>query len=295
MTTQQIDYCIELSKTLNFTRAAENVFISQPTFSYQIKMLEDEVRFKIFNRDGKTVTVTPAGSQFITTLSSLKEILKRAIEQGQNFSSKYKEGIIISAMVWQALYLLPEAIKIFSEKYSDVLITPLFQYLGSMESFLKGDSDIVFALEENTRHVQGIDVFPLYKSRIYLIVRKDDPLSEKSLIEEKDLYGRTLMVGGGSPDALRRVQNRIISTGKVQYFNSPDHDTTRINVFAGRGVCLAPGFLNDYAEQFAWIPYDCDEHFSCVLCRHKDDNREIVSDFIKVLQDLYEDAKDFAL
>ena len=36
MTTKQIDYCIELAHTLNFSRAAENMFVSQPTFSYQI-------------------------------------------------------------------------------------------------------------------------------------------------------------------------------------------------------------------------------------------------------------------
>ena len=43
MTTKQIDYCIELAHTLNFSRAAENMFVSQPTFSYQIRLLEDEV------------------------------------------------------------------------------------------------------------------------------------------------------------------------------------------------------------------------------------------------------------
>lgn len=41
MTTKQIDYCIELAHTLNFSRAADNMFVSQPTFSYQIKLLED--------------------------------------------------------------------------------------------------------------------------------------------------------------------------------------------------------------------------------------------------------------
>ena len=35
MTTKQIDYCIELAHTLNFSRAADNMFVSQPTFSYQ--------------------------------------------------------------------------------------------------------------------------------------------------------------------------------------------------------------------------------------------------------------------
>jgi len=53
MTTKQIDYCIELAHTLNFSRAAENMFVSQPTFSYQIRLLEEEIGFAVFERSGK--------------------------------------------------------------------------------------------------------------------------------------------------------------------------------------------------------------------------------------------------
>ena len=82
MTTKQIDYCIELAHTLNFSRAAENTFVSQPTFSYQLKLLEDEVGFKI-----------------------------------------------------QAIYFLPEAIRIFENEQPGVQVTPLFQYDNGVESF----------------------------------------------------------------------------------------------------------------------------------------------------------------
>ena len=51
MTTKQIDYCIELARTQSFSRGSENLFVSQPTFSYQIKLLEDEVGFAIFERN----------------------------------------------------------------------------------------------------------------------------------------------------------------------------------------------------------------------------------------------------
>ena len=295
MTTKQIDYCIELAHTLNFSRAAENMFVSQPTFSYQIKLMEEEVGFAIFERSGKGAALTPAGAQFVATLAGLREDLKRAIEQGQNFSAKYADSISISLMVFQAVYFLPEAMRLFAETHPEVQITPIFQYENGVEAFLRNEVDILFALREQTRHIPGIAVHDLFERRIYLIADKNDPLAAKNLIREEDLYGRTLMVGGGSPPALRAVQHRLIATGKIQYFNSPDHDTTRVNVAAGKGICLAPGFLNDHSGQFAWIPFDCRETFSCVLCTHKADNRPSLAAFLGILEKLYRDAVAFPL
>lgn len=156
MNTKQIDYCIELAHTLNFSRAADNMFVSQPTFSYQIRLLEEEIGFSIFDRSDRGASLTPAGRQFVSYLIHMREEMKRAIEQGQNFSSKYREDISISLMVRQAVYFLPEAIKLFT-------------------------------------------------SKIYLITDKDDIFAKKNIITESDLYGRTLMVGGGSPAALKSV------------------------------------------------------------------------------------------
>ena len=295
MTTKQIDYCIELAHTLKFSRAADNMFVSQPTFSYQIRLLEDEVGFAIFERSGKGASLTPAGAQFVSFLTGMRQDLKRAVEQGQNFSVKYQDSISICMMVRQAVFFLPEAMRVFSESEPNVQITPLFRYENSMESFLQNEADIVFALKERTKQVAGIQVHDLFESRIYLIANRDDPLAGKNLIREEDLYGRTLMVGGGSAQALKTVQHRLISSGKINYFNSADHDTTLTNVAAGRGVCLAPGFLNDHSGQFAWIPFDCKEGFSCVLCTHKEDQRDSLKTFLDILKKLYSDAVAFPL
>ena len=295
MTTKQIDYCIELAHTLNFSRAAENMFVSQPTFSYQIRMLEEEIGFAVFERSGKGATLTPAGAQFVATLASLREDLKRAIEQGQNFSAKYTDSISISLMVFQAVFFLPEAMRLFGETHPEVQITPVFQYENGVEAFLRNEVDILFALKEQTKQIPGIAVHELFESRVYLIADRTDPLARKNIIREEDLYGRTLMVGGGSPPALKAVQNRLINSGKIRYFNSPDHDTTRVNVAAGKGICLAPGFLNDHSGQFAWIPFDCEERFSCVLCTHKYDHRPSLEAFLSVLHELYSSAVAFPL
>jgi DNA-binding transcriptional LysR family regulator len=164
-----------------------------------------------------------------------------------------------------------------------------------MESFLKEEADILFALKEQARQVAGITAHDLFESRIYLIAERDDPLTAKNVITESDLYGRTLMVGGGSPAALRSVQQRLIASGRIDYFNSPDHDTTLTNVAAKKGICLAPGFLNDHSGQFAWVPFDCKESFSCVLCTHKEDRRDSLRSFLSILTKLYEDAVAFPL
>ena len=295
MTTKQIDFCIELAHTLNFSRAAENQFVSQPTLTYQIKLLEEEVGFAIFERSGKGASLTPAGAQFVGFLTNMREDLKRAVEQGQNFSAKYRDSISISMPVRQAVFFLPEAMRSFAETTPDVQIIPKFQYDNGMEDFLRNENDILFTLKELTRQIPGIHVQQLFESHVYLIAQRDDPLAGKNLIAESDLYGRALMVGGGSPPALQAVQHRLIASGKIDYFNSADHDTTLTNVAAGRGVCLAPGFLNDHSGQFAWIPFDCKESFSCVLCTHREDHRVSQRAFIDLLKTLYEDAVAFPL
>ena len=295
MNSKQVDFCIELAHTLNFSRAAENMFVSQPTFSYQIRLLEEEVGFTIFERSGKGASLTPAGSQFVTFLAGMREDLKRAIEQGQNYSARYSDSISISMMVRQALYFLPEVMRLFAKNDPDTQIVPVFRYENGIESFLHNDVDAVFALKEQVRQIPGIRIHELFESRIYLIAQRDDPLSRKDRISEEDLYGRTLMIGGGSPPLLRSLQHRLIASGKIDYFNSADHDTTLTNVAAGRGICLAPGFLNDHSGQFAWIPFDSKDTFSCVLCTHREDNRESLKTFVRMLQEAYRDAVAFPL
>ena len=166
MTTKQIDYCIELAHTLNFSRAAENLFVSQPTFSYQIKQMEEEIGFTIFERSGKGAVLTPAGAQFISFLSGMRDDLKRAIEQGQNFSARYQDSISVSLMVRQAVFFLPEAMRLFAETNPDIQILPVFQYENGVESFLRNETDVLFALKEQTKQIPGISVHDLFESRI---------------------------------------------------------------------------------------------------------------------------------
>jgi len=107
MNTRQVECALELAKTLDFREAAERLYVSQPTLSYQVKALEDEIGFKIFERSGRGAALTPAGEQFCVTLRSVQEELEEAVEQGQNFSARFADDIRVCLPVRSAPRCLP--------------------------------------------------------------------------------------------------------------------------------------------------------------------------------------------
>lgn len=287
MNTKQIEYILTLYETRNFNRAAEQVYVSQPTMSYQIRQVEEEIGFKLFERSGKGASVTPAGEQFIITLRDIHSQLHKAIEQGQNFNTQYQDNIRIIMAIRSALYYLPDIMHDYETIAPAISITPSFDYHNPIESFLKGEQDLLLALYEDIKHIPDLTFHHLYDSRIYLVCRSDDPLAKKTLITQKDLEGRTLMIGGGSPAPLRALQQEIIKNPEISYFNSYDHDTSLTYVSSKKAIVLSPGFLNDHNSHFSWIPYDTKQVISCGLCTHTLDTRPIIKDFVTYTTTFY--------
>src|SRR4051812_10958554 len=68
-----LKYIVAVAETSNFTRAAERLFLAQPSLSKQIRALEDEIQFPLFERGRNGVKITPAGEMI---LAYAREILK---------------------------------------------------------------------------------------------------------------------------------------------------------------------------------------------------------------------------
>jgi DNA-binding transcriptional LysR family regulator len=86
---RHLKYIVAVAETANFTRAAERLFLAQPSLSKQIKDLEDEIGFPIFVRNRDGVRITPAGRMILTyaqeALSARGEIITmaRAVHNGE--------------------------------------------------------------------------------------------------------------------------------------------------------------------------------------------------------------------
>ena len=292
MNTKQMDYIIETAKTLNLSRAAENLFISQPALSYQIKVIEEEVGFAIFDRVGKSIRLTPAGQQLVTSLQRISVDLQFAIEQAQNMGEIYTDSIKIGFASRSALYYLPQAMKIFEQMHPDVQIVPEIQAPNdSLTAFLHKELDLILLPKQEAQKLSNVVIHPLYISQIYLLCQQTDPLAQLDRVTAQDLAGRTLLVNGGSSQTLRQVQQRVLSTVPIHYFNSPTHDFTLIQVASDKAICLSPGYLNDHSGVFAWIPFDCPESFDLVLVSHQDQLNPALANLIAILQELYDQSK----
>ena len=108
--------------------------------------------------------------------------MKKAIEQGQNFSARYLEDIRISLPIRSAVCFLPEAIRRFSVSHPSVSVTPWFNWSACISSFLNYEQDIAFAMRHELRRVPNVTIHPLFDSRIYLIVEATENWPGKSLL-----------------------------------------------------------------------------------------------------------------
>ena len=296
MNSKQIEAILEVSRTKNFTKASENLFITQPALTYLIKSLEEEIGFKIFDRSQKGAKLTIAGSYFTKRLNQMNTMMSNTIEQAKNLNNLYDDSLSLCLPTRSSLYFLPEIMKEFKSKYSNIQTNIQYIYGDArIDSLLNGSTDLLFMVEDTTRKYHNMESEIIFNSGIYLVCTKEDTLSSKEKVYIEDLDGYTLLVGGGSPYQLRLAQQKVIQRNKVNVLNSPNHESSLTFISLHEAINLIPGFLNDHNDEFSWIPFDTNEIIPCALSKRKGDNREFVNDFIQITKEIYRMHKDYPL
>ncbi len=83
MTDMQVKFFMELTRTLSFSKTAETFFTTQPTVSRQIKMLEEEWGFRLFDRNKRQVQLTKAGKIMADFFGSHDKLLLKALQKAK--------------------------------------------------------------------------------------------------------------------------------------------------------------------------------------------------------------------
>jgi len=120
MTITQLEYVLAVAKYRNFTEAAKNSYVTQPTLSMQIQKLEDELDIKIFNRKKKPIALTIIGEKIVEqakTIVSESHRMSDIVDQQKGYiGGEFRLGIIPTIIPT----LLPMFLKVFIKKYPKV-------------------------------------------------------------------------------------------------------------------------------------------------------------------------------
>ncbi len=153
MSDYRLKVFVAVAKNLSFTKAAAELYITQPAVSNHIKELEEQYGVRLFERSSTTMSLTPAGELF---LSHAVEILDKygflEFEMNQ-LSRKFSGELKIGASTTIGQYVLPSLLALFFRRYPDVKLTLIDGNSQSIEAALLGNSidiGIVEGLHSNS-------------------------------------------------------------------------------------------------------------------------------------------------
>ena len=117
MEMHQLRYFVAVARSGNFSRAADECRVAQPSLSQQILKLEDEVGERLFERTRRRAILTPAGTLFLPHALNILESAERGRQEIQEMGGQVRGKIVLGALPTIAPYFLPEIIRLFREKY----------------------------------------------------------------------------------------------------------------------------------------------------------------------------------
>ncbi len=184
MKLQQLRYLREIVRSgLNISEAAQVLHTSQPGVSKQIRLLEDELGVRIFERHGKRIVdVTAPGKAVLAIAERLLADAENLKRVGEEFSNEATGRFVIATTHTQARYVLPAAIKRFIEMYPGVQLS-LRQGNPTQvaQQVVSGEADIAIATEA-FELFEELVILPCYQWNHCVVAPPEHPLlSEKTL------------------------------------------------------------------------------------------------------------------
>lgn len=153
---RQIRYFLMVEDQCNFTKAAELLHVTQPTLSQQIAELEDQLGVKLFYREKKRISLTPAGKVFAEEAHKINDQYDQCLLRMATFSKGREGTITIGVLEPFENTFLPELIKSFRKNYPNIkILWRQYQFEQLNESLLKGKSDINFTIMPKNVKIQG--------------------------------------------------------------------------------------------------------------------------------------------
>lgn len=169
-----------VARHLSYTRAAEELFLTQPAVFTQVKQLEESVGLTLLERIGKRIHLTDAGGEVLATCRETLDALDR-LEMRLADMQGLKRGRLRLAMVTTAKYLIPRLLGEFCVKYPGIEASLTVTNREKLLARIAANEDDLAILGAPP---EGMDVVatPIAENPLVVIARNDHPLAGKKKI-----------------------------------------------------------------------------------------------------------------
>ena len=187
---KKYEYVYAVYKTGNFTKAAESLYISQPSLSVAVKNLENEIGAPLFERSGSGVVLTEIGREYIAAAEKIMSIQKDFSNRLNDIFSLETGSITVGGTNYLSSYVLPKIINRFSARYPKITVDLVEANSISLAEMIENESvDVVIDSFDST--MDNYTGYPLVSEKILLCVPADRKVNnglEDYRILPEDLY-----------------------------------------------------------------------------------------------------------
>ncbi len=238
LTLQQLKLFESVSRLGSYTRAAEELFLTQPAVSIQVKRLEEQAGIALFEKIGKKTFPTAAGK---IMYSACTDILARVDELKGAFEELKGEvkGPLQLSVVTTSKYFLPNLLGAFLQQYPEV--EPKLKFTNRarvIERLMNNDDD--FVVMGQIPEDDNLEAYPFLTNILGIVAPADHPLANRKNITIKDLASQRFLIRE-SGSGTRYVFDKLLQKHGVKiepYMELGSSEALKQAVMAGLGIAV---------------------------------------------------------
>ncbi|MGD9684329.1 MAG: LysR substrate-binding domain-containing protein [Candidatus Obscuribacterales bacterium] len=204
MELRHLRYFIRAAELMNFTRAAESLYVSQPTLSVQIHQLEEELGTELFARAGRSVRLTESGQVFLARARQAVRVLEEGEKEIDALKGLLRGSLNIASLPLYGSRLMVDWIAAFHDRYPLVAIRAVAAPSEDIEkSLLDGSSDIGLSFTPGSH--PELSSRDLFEDEAMVIAGAGHKLARKKTISKEDLSSYPLILPSERISATRMI------------------------------------------------------------------------------------------
>ena len=265
MTLTQLNYLITIAETKSLNKAAEQLYVSQPSLTNAIKELEKELGITLYYRSGRGVTLTNDGTEFLLYAKQIYGQYESVLEKyGKGGSYKKKFGVSTQHYSFAVKAFVDMAKEFDMSKYEFALRETKTMEVISDVNTMKSEIGILYLSDFNRKAIEkllksyDLEFHHLVDCQAYVYIWKDHPLAKEASISFAQLNGYPCLSFEQGDNSSFYFAEEILSTNEYSQVIKANDRATMLNLMVGlNGYTLCSGIICEElnGNDFVAVPF----------------------------------------